>query len=54
VAALPFPTKGPVALAAGLLSRWLRARPRALAWVYRDSGAVLVGLGVKLAFDRRS
>jgi threonine/homoserine/homoserine lactone efflux protein len=53
-AGLTFLVKGPVALAAGLLSRWLRARPGALAWLYRGSGAVLVGLGVKLAFDRRS
>jgi len=32
---------------------WLRERPAVLAWVYRGSGAVLVGLGLRLAFERR-
>ena len=40
-------------LGAGLLSAWLRERPQVLTWVYRGSGAVLVGLGLKLAFERR-
>jgi threonine/homoserine/homoserine lactone efflux protein len=53
-AALTFLVKGPVGLAAGFLSGWLRARPRALAGLYRGSGAVLVGLGLKLAFERRA
>jgi len=53
-AALTFVVKGPVGLFAGLLSGWLRARPRALAWLYRSSGAVLVALGVKLALERRT
>lgn len=52
-AALTFLVKGPVGLAAGVLSGWLRSRPRVLAWLYRSSGAVLVGLGLKLAFERR-
>jgi threonine/homoserine/homoserine lactone efflux protein len=53
-AALTFVVKGPVGLAAGRLSGWLRRRPDALKWLYRSSGAVLVGLGVKLAFERRA
>ena len=53
-AALTFLVKGPVGLAAGGLSGWLRARPRALVGLYRSSGAVLVGLGLKLAFERRA
>jgi len=53
-AALTFVVKGPVGLFAGLLSGWLRSRPSVLAWLYRSSGAVLVGLGVKLAFERRT
>jgi threonine/homoserine/homoserine lactone efflux protein len=53
-AALTFVVKGPVGLFAGLLSGWLRARPSALAWLYRSSGAVLVALGVKLALERRA
>ena len=52
-AALTFLVKGPVGLGAGLLSGWLRARPQALAWLYRTSGAVLIGLGLKLALERR-
>ncbi|MDM0112251.1 LysE family translocator [Variovorax sp. J22R133] len=52
-AALTFLVKGPVGLAAGLLSGWLRSRPRVLVWLYRSSGAVLLGLGVKLALERR-
>ena len=53
-AGLTFLVKGPVGLGAGLLSAWLRARPRALVWLYRSSGAVLIGLGIKLAFERRA
>ena len=52
-ALLTFLVKGPVGLGAGLLSRWLRERPGVLAWLNRTSGAVLVGLGVRLAFERR-
>jgi len=52
-AGLTFLVKGPVGLGAGLLSGWLRSRPKALTWLYRTSGAVLIGLGVKLAFERR-
>ena len=53
-AALTFLIKGPVGLGAGMLSAWLRARPRVLTWLYRTSGAVLVGLGLKLALERRA
>jgi threonine/homoserine/homoserine lactone efflux protein len=52
-AALTFLVKGPVGLGAGLLSAWLRCRPMALAWLFRTSGAVLIALGLKLAFERR-
>lgn len=52
-AVLTFLVKGPVGLGAGILSAWLRARPRFLVWVFRTSGAVLVGLGLKLALERR-
>jgi len=52
-AALTFLVKGPVGVSAGLLSGWLRSRPQVLAWLYRSSGAVLLGLGVRLAFERR-
>jgi threonine/homoserine/homoserine lactone efflux protein len=52
-AGLTFMVKGPVGLGAGLLSAWLRERPRVLTWVCRGSGAMLVGLGLKLALERR-
>ena len=52
-AALTFLIKGPVGVFAGALSGWLRSRPAVLAWVYRSSGAILIGLGAKLAFERR-
>ncbi len=53
-AALTFLVKGPVGYFAGLLSGWLRSQPSVLAWLYRSSGAVLVALGIKLAFERRA
>lgn len=53
-AGLTFLVKGPVGLGAGMLSGWLREHPRTLAWVYRSSGAVLIGLGIKLASERRT
>jgi threonine/homoserine/homoserine lactone efflux protein len=52
-ALLTFLIKAPVGVFAGALSSWLRSRPRVLTWVYRSSGAVLVGLGLRLAFARR-
>ena len=52
-AGLTFLVKAPVGLFAGMLSGWLRARPRALVWLHRASGAVLVGLGVRLAMEPR-
>jgi threonine/homoserine/homoserine lactone efflux protein len=52
-AVLTFLVKGPVGLGAGLLSRWLRERPGVLAWLNRASGTVLIGLGVRLAFERK-
>jgi len=53
-AAITFAVKGPVGFFAGMLSGWLRARPGTLTWIYRSSGAILVGLGVRLAFERRT
>jgi threonine/homoserine/homoserine lactone efflux protein len=52
-AALTFAVKGPVGYFAGRLSGWLRARPGVLLWTFRGSGAVLLGLGLRLAFERR-
>jgi threonine/homoserine/homoserine lactone efflux protein len=53
-AGLTFLVKGPVGMGAGLLSGWLRRHPSALTYLYRTSGAVLVGLGIKLAFERQA
>ncbi len=52
-AALTFLIKGPVAVFAGSLSAWLRARPAVLIWLYRCSGLVMVGLALRLALSRR-
>ena len=52
-AVLTFVIKGIVGLTAGLLSAWLRSRPRVLVWLYRSAGAVMLGLGLRLAFERR-
>jgi len=43
-----------VGAAAGLLSTWLRRRPRVLVWVYRCSGLVMLGLGIRLVMERRA
>jgi threonine/homoserine/homoserine lactone efflux protein len=53
-AGLTFLVKGPVGLSAGLLSGWLRSRPHTLTSLHRISGAVLIGLGIKLAFEQRT
>jgi threonine/homoserine/homoserine lactone efflux protein len=50
-AALTFVVKGPIGYGAGALSGWLRSHPAVLAWINRSSGAVLIGLGVRLAFE---
>jgi threonine/homoserine/homoserine lactone efflux protein len=52
-AALTFLIKAPIGISAGALSGWLRARPAALRWLFRSSGAILIGLGVRLALERR-
>ncbi len=52
-AALTFLIKGPVGFFSGSLSSWLRARPRVLAWIYRGSGIVFLGLGARLLFEER-
>jgi threonine/homoserine/homoserine lactone efflux protein len=52
-AGLTFLVKAPVGIFAGALSGWLRSRPSVLTWVYRCSGAILIGLGVRLALERR-
>ena len=53
-ALITFAVKGPVGVFAGLLSSWLRARPQVLLNLYRGSGFVLLGLGLRLALERRT
>ena len=50
---LTFLVKAPIGYFSGVLSSWLRARPMVLRWIDRTSGAILVGLGTKLAFEKR-
>ena len=52
-AVLALPVKSAVALAAGSLSERMLRRPSTLAWMNRFSGAVLVGLGLRLAASER-
>ena len=46
--------RGPVALFSGRLTAWFRFRPKALLRLYRSSGMVMLGLAVRLAFERRA
>ena len=50
---LTFLIKVPVGYIAGKLSNWFRANPDVQIWLNRTSGTVLIGLGIKLAFDER-
>jgi threonine/homoserine/homoserine lactone efflux protein len=52
-AVLTFIVKGPVGWGAAQLSAWLRAKPSRLLAVYRTSGLVMIGLGVRLALEKR-
>jgi threonine/homoserine/homoserine lactone efflux protein len=53
-AALTFLVKAPIGFGAGALSSWLRSRPFVQLWINRLSGLVLIGLGVRLAVERRA
>jgi threonine/homoserine/homoserine lactone efflux protein len=52
-AALTFLIKGPVAIFSGSLSVWFRAKPKALIWLYRSSGLIMIGLAIRLALSRK-
>ena len=52
-AAMAFPVKAGVALAAGSFSEAVLRRPQALAWMNRASGAVMVLLAARLAAAER-
>ncbi len=53
-ALLTFLVKGPIGYLAGKFSVWITSRPNFLKWIDRTSGAILVSLGVKLAFEERA
>jgi threonine/homoserine/homoserine lactone efflux protein len=53
-AMLTFLVKGPIGCGAGLLSHWLRSRPAVIGWINRASGVVLVGIGLRLALEKRN
>jgi threonine/homoserine/homoserine lactone efflux protein len=52
-AAMGLVVKAGVGLAAGSLSERILSRPRALVWINRVSGTILVGLGLRLAASPR-
>jgi threonine/homoserine/homoserine lactone efflux protein len=52
-AILTFLIKAPVGYFSGALSACLRSRPSLLTWINRSSGAILVGLGIRLAIAER-
>lgn len=52
-AVLTFVVKGPMGFFAGYLSEWLLTRQSVLTWMHRTSGIILMGLGLRLAFERR-
>jgi threonine/homoserine/homoserine lactone efflux protein len=51
-AAMGLVVKAGVGLASGSLSERILRRPRALVWINRVSGTILVGLGLRLAASR--
>jgi threonine/homoserine/homoserine lactone efflux protein len=51
-ALLAWMIKAPLGLGAAALTHWLRSHPWSLAWLFRVSGAVLLGLGLQMAVQR--
>lgn len=52
-AVVTFLIKGPIGYFSGALSVWLRARPAVLGWIYRSSGVVFLGIGLRLVLEGR-
>jgi threonine/homoserine/homoserine lactone efflux protein len=52
-ALLTFLIKAPVGYFSGALSAWLKSRPSVLKWISRTSGTILIGLGLRLALEKR-
>ena len=53
-AIITFFVKGPVGYIAGSLSSYIQNRPSILSKIYKTSGIVFIGLGLKLAFEKRA
>ena len=53
-ALITFVVKVPIGYLAGTFSGWIKARPTVQKWLNRTSGSVLIGLGVRLAFESHS
>ena len=51
---MTFFIKAPIGYFAGSFSKWLRSRPFVQIWINRISGGVLIVLGIKLAFEKRT
>ena len=51
-ALLAWMVKAPLACGAAALTHWLRSHPRPLAWLFRTSGVVLLGLALQVALQR--
>ena len=52
-ALLTFLIKAPIGYFSGLASTWIRSRSEIIRLINRVSGTVLIGLGLKLAFEQR-
>ncbi len=52
-AIVTFCIKAPVGYISGSLSSYIKARPSVLSRIYKISGVVFIGLGLKLAFEKR-
>ena len=52
-AALTFLVKAPIGYFAGIASVWIQSRPIVIKLINSISGIVLIGLGIKLAFEQR-
>jgi threonine/homoserine/homoserine lactone efflux protein len=52
-ALLTFAIKGSIGFISGKLAHWIQTRPSVLKYVHRTSGAILIGLGLRLAMEKR-
>ncbi len=53
-ATLTFALKAPIGFISGSLSFWIKTRPIILKYIHRTSGIILIGLGLRLAFEKRN